>query len=386
MESVLIFLLATAFSIILNNILLRFSTNFGVSSRQSQNLIRWASTTKPTTGGISFYITFLLGSTLLLILHPELALTSPEYLALFLSATMAFLVGFADDAYGTHPWLKLAGQFCCGIILLYFGIYIHFFSLMDPSLLLADYLLTLFWVVGLMNSLNMLDNMDGVTGTVALSILVISMGLAVKGIGLNYLFYIYVAISGSFVGFLFFNWRPAKIYMGDTGSMFIGLVVGFLGIKYFWNIDTSPDNISYLRIGVIPLMAFIVPIMDTSFVTIARIRRGVSPMQGGRDHLTHHLVHIGVPEILVPVLLGFLSLLSGGLSILAYMLIPEWDPMYLISFGVYPIIMICTFAYIYTKGARIGRMKSALQEREKLKEMYGQPTELEELEWAEMAH
>ena len=385
MESVLIFLLATAFSIILNNILLRFSTNFGVASRQSQNIIRWASTSKPTTGGISFYITFLLGSTLLLILKPELALTSPEYLALFLSATLAFLIGFADDAYGTHPWLKLAGQIFCGMILVYFGIYIHFFSLMDPSLLLADYFLTIFWVVGLMNSLNMLDNMDGVTGTVALTILVISMGLAVYSGGLSYLFYIYVAISGSFIGFLFFNWKPAKIYMGDTGSMFIGLVVGFLGITYFWNIDTDPDNVSFLRIGVIPLMAFIVPIMDTSFVTVARIRRGVSPMQGGRDHLTHHLVHIGIPEILVPVLLGFLSLLSGGLSILAYILIPEWDPMYLISFGVYPVVMICTFAYIYTKGARIGKMKSIIEEREKLKEAYGHPAEVGELEWAEMA-
>lgn len=385
MESVLIFLLATAFSIILNNILLRFSTNFGVASRQSQNIIRWASTSKPTTGGISFYITFLLGSTLLLILKPELAFNSPEYLALFLSATLAFLIGFADDAYGTHPWLKLAGQICCGIILVYFGIYIRFFSLMDPSLLMADYLLTVFWVVGLMNSLNMLDNMDGVTGTVALTILVISMGLAVYSGGLSYLFYIYVAISGSFIGFLFFNWKPAKIYMGDTGSMFIGLVVGFLGITYFWNINTSPDNVSFLRIGVIPLMAFIVPIMDTSFVTVARIRRGVSPMQGGRDHLTHHLVHIGIPEILVPVLLGFLSLLSGGLSILAYILIPEWDPMYLISFGVYPVVMICTFAYIYTKGARIGKMKAIIEEREKLKEEYGQPAQVGELEWAEMA-
>ncbi|MEM6630158.1 MAG: MraY family glycosyltransferase [Bacteroidota bacterium] len=386
MESVLIFLLATAFSIILNNILLRFSTNFGVASRQSQNLVRWASTSKPTTGGISFYITFLLGSTLLFIIHPELALNSPDYLALFLAATGAFLIGFADDAYGTHPWLKLAGQIMCGVILVYFGVYIHFFSLMSPGLLYADYALTLLWVVGLMNSLNMLDNMDGVTGTVALSILVISMGLAIKGVGLNYFFYLYVAISGSFIGFLFYNWKPARIYMGDTGSMFIGLVVAYLGIRYFWNIDTSPDNVSYLRIGVIPLMAFIVPIMDTSFVTIARIRRGVSPMQGGRDHLTHHLVHIGVPEMFVPILLGFLSLLSGGLSILAYVLIPEWDPMYLISFGVYPIVMICTFSYLYRKGARIGRMKAVIAEREKLRKEFGQTENQEELELLEVAH
>jgi len=367
MESVLIFLLAAAFSIILNNILLKFSKNFGVASRQSQMITRWASTSKPTTGGISFYITFLLGSILLFITHPELSFSAPQYPALFLSATTAFLIGFADDAYGTHPRLKLLGQVFCAVILIFFDIHIQFFSLMNPGYEIWDYLLTIIWVVGLMNSLNMLDNMDGVTATVALSILSISMAVAIKGVGLNYLFYLYVAITGSFIGFLFFNWRPARIYMGDTGSMFIGLLMGFLGIKYFWNIDTSPDNISYLRIGVIPLMTFIVPIMDTTFVTIARIKKGVSPMQGGRDHLTHHLVHIGVGEMYVPVMLGLISLVSGGLAILAYILIPEWDSLYLLFFAVYPVVLISLFAYLYHLGGRIGKMKALIEERERWK-------------------
>ncbi len=363
MESVLIFLVAIVFSVAFNNILLRFSRNFGVASRQSQNITRWASTSKPTTGGISFYMTFLLGSTLIFMIYPELAATSKQYLALFLSATLAFFVGFADDAYGTHPRLKLLGQILCAIILIYFNIHIQFFSLMEPAYIWGDYLLTIFWIVGLMNSLNMLDNMDGVTATVALSILSISMALAIKGVGLNYFFYLYVAITGSFIGFLFFNWRPARIYMGDTGSMFIGLIMGYLGIRYFWNIDTSPDNISYLRIGVIPLMAFIVPIMDTTFVTIARINRGDSPMKGGKDHLTHHLVHIGVSEMYVPVLLGMISLVSGGLAILAYILIPEWDPLYLLFFAVYPVVLIGLFAYLYHLGGRIGKMKGLLEKR-----------------------
>ncbi|MEO0472491.1 MAG: MraY family glycosyltransferase [Bacteroidota bacterium] len=326
MQSVLLLLGTVGFSFLLNKILLRFSKNFGVDSRQTQqNWVRWSTAAKPTTGGISFFITFLLGMLVLLIVRPEQTATSSPYLALLLSATMAFLVGFADDAYGTHPSLKFLGQMMCGAILLYFGIRIHFFEMVNPNLWFMDYALTMFWVVGIMNSLNMLDNMDGVTTTIATSIAMVGLIMITSLEGLSNIFYAVIAVIGGFVGFLFWNWKPAKIYMGDTGSMFVGMILAFVGIEYFWNIPASPDNISHIRKGLIPLMVFLVPIMDTSFVTFARIARGGSPFVGGKDHLTHHLVHIGVPEAGVPLLLGAISLISGGLTILVYKLIPEWS-------------------------------------------------------------
>ncbi|TAE48729.1 MAG: undecaprenyl/decaprenyl-phosphate alpha-N-acetylglucosaminyl 1-phosphate transferase, partial [Bacteroidetes bacterium] len=286
----------------LNKILLRFSRNFGVESRQEQTgLVRWASTAKPTTGGISFYITFLIGSLILLIVRPDQKTGSDLYMALFLSATLAFMIGFADDAYGTHPSLKFLGQVCCALILIGFGIHIRFFTQVNPDLLPLDYLLTVFWVVGMMNSLNMLDNMDGVTATIATTIVVSAMTMIISMSGLSNIFYVLVAIAGGFIGFLFWNWRPAKVYMGDTGSMFIGLVLAFVGILFFWNVYSTPDNVSLIRSGLIPLMVFIVPIMDTTFVTFARLSRGQSPFVGGKDHLTHNLARIGVQEQMVPV-------------------------------------------------------------------------------------
>jgi len=117
MKSVLFLLGATAFSYLLNKILLRFSNNFGIESRQSQNLVRWSTAAKPTTGGISFYITFLVGTLTLLFLRPLEIIASQSLLALLLSGTMAFLIGFADDAYGTAPGLKFLGQIFCGVIL-----------------------------------------------------------------------------------------------------------------------------------------------------------------------------------------------------------------------------------------------------------------------------
>ena len=115
MKSVLLLLGTIGFSYMLNTILLKFSKNFGVDSRQSQSIVRWASTSKPTTGGISFYITFLVGLILLLAMRPETVGLNGKYLALFASATLAFMIGFADDAYGTHPGLKFLGQIGCGL-------------------------------------------------------------------------------------------------------------------------------------------------------------------------------------------------------------------------------------------------------------------------------
>ena len=365
MKSVLFLLGTVTFSYLLNTILLRFSKNFGVDSRQTQNIIRWGSTSKPTTGGISFFITFLVGLIVLLAMRPESAVLNGKYLALLSSATLAFMIGFADDAYGTHPGLKFLGQVGCALILIFFDLRINFFVMWSPDLWLMDVMLTIFWVVGIMNSLNMLDNMDAVTTTIATTIVITTMAMIIIQDGLSNTFYILVAVAGGFIGFLFWNWKPAKIYMGDTGSMFIGMVLAYIGIMYFWNVEASPDNISHIRKGLIPFMVFIVPIMDTSFVTFARLHRGSSPFVGGKDHLTHHLAHIGIQEQMVPVTLGVISIISGMLAIFVYKLTPEWVGFYSILFSFYPIAVFTLFIVLYRRGGRIGRMKDLLAKRAK---------------------
>ncbi len=358
MQSVLLLLGAFGFSWMLNKILLRYSYNFGVKSRENQeNLVRWSSTSKPTTGGISFYMTFLIGALVLMVLMPIELGASSRMLALILASTLAFMIGFADDAYGTHPGMKFLGQVFCGVILVAFGIHIRFFSMTNPDLIVLDYLMTVLWVVGLMNSLNMLDNMDGVTTTIATTLLMSSMVMLISREGISEMFFVIVVISGGFMGFLMWNWRPAKIYMGDTGSMFIGLVVAFFGIIYFWNIPTTPDNISHTRKMAIPLIVFLVPVMDTTFVTFTRLSRGSSPFVGGKDHLTHQLVRIGVPEQLVPVTLGLVSVVSGLLAFFAYRLIPEWSMLHTVLFTAYPVVVFLLFALLYRKGAAIARIK-----------------------------
>lgn len=369
MVTVILLLGTIGFSYLLNGILLRYSRGFGVTSRQNLGQERWASTRKPTTGGISFFITFLVGFLIVTNAFPDDNLPQSRYLALIISSILAFLIGFFDDAYGTHPRVKFMGQLVCAAVLIFFDVHIRFFAVWSPYLLPLDYLLTAFWVVGIMNSLNMLDNMDGVTTTVALSITVVSMLMLVLREGLNNVFFILAATSGGFIGFMFWNWKPAKIYMGDTGSMFIGMLLAYLGIVYFWNIHATPDNISHVRKGLVPLLVFLMPIMDTTFVTVARIARGVSPFQGGKDHLTHNLVRLGVVEQMVPVAFGVITLISGGLAIFVYFLIPEWTAFYSVLFALYPIIVFALFSALYRRGTRIGKLRDLQKKREEARQV-----------------
>jgi len=214
-----------------------------------------------------------------------------------------------------------------------------------------------------MNSLNMLDNMDAVTTTIASSIVMIAMGMVILQQGLANMFYVLVAVVGGFTGFLFWNWKPAKIYMGDTGSMFIGMVLAYVGILFFWNVKAAPDNISYVRIGLMPLLVFLVPIMDTTFVTVARLAKGSSPFVGGKDHLTHNLTRVGIPEEFVPVTLGIVSLISGSLAVFMYLLTPEWSATYSVFFLIYPIALFVLFGTLYVRGTRISRIQELQKER-----------------------
>lgn len=363
MQSLIVLLSATALSYMLCALLLRFSRDFGVKSRQTQGVIRWASTSKPTVGGFAFYITFLLIAVAVTLWYHD-TITATRSLALLLSSTLAFLVGFYDDTYGMSPRLKMAGQIACGGILLAFGIHIEFFNIY-----LLDAALTIFWVVGIMNSVNMLDNMDGVTTTIALTIVGTTLGMMTLTTGLDTLSLLYMGVAGGFMGFLFWNWSPARMYMGDTGSLFVGMVLAFAGIIFFWNTKADPDNVSLVRQGTVPILAFIVPIMDTTFVTVARIRRGVSPFQGGRDHLTHHLVHIGIPQAQVPVVLGMISIVSGGLAMVVFQLIPEWRILYTLLLLLYPLAIFGVFTLLYHYGGRLGKLKDINNQRRKMSEM-----------------
>ncbi len=266
---------------------------------------RWASQTKPVLGGVTFYFTFLFGILLLFFLIDYKNLMEPISLAVSIAATIAFLMGLADDLLSTSPYFKFLMQFVIAMLFIYFGLEIQFFH--NKYL---NYGLTVFWVVGIMNAFNMLDNMDGITTSIALSIL-IALALFLW-INENSYLVLPIIILPALLTFLIFNWHPAKMYMGDNGSQFLGVVFAGIGIFFFWQQEAfSFPVLSRPETVLIVALVFLIPLVDTTTVTINRILAGKSPFKGGKDHTTHFLVYLGFSEQNAVLFLVSISLISN---------------------------------------------------------------------------
>lgn len=310
--SLLIFLFFAAggfaLSFVVNIVLLRFAKNLGMRS-QEEFLVRWSSVSKPSLGGISFFITFLISLLGYAIAFGAVdVFQNKPLLGLLLGSCLAFIMGLADDAYNTRPLLKLAIQILVGIT----------FVLSDTSVELfenvwLDGVLTILWVVGIMNSINMLDNMDGIStvttifilGSCLFSFLFFGEGEIVFG-GLL------IGLIATFMAFLFFNWNPSKMFMGDSGSQFIGAVIAFFGIQFLWNAPLELESSWYNVI--LAIVAFTPTLSDTLIVSINRISQGRSPMIGGRDHSTHSLSRMGLSDKKVGVVFLMLGMLATMFS------------------------------------------------------------------------
>jgi UDP-GlcNAc:undecaprenyl-phosphate GlcNAc-1-phosphate transferase len=343
-KHILFFLGVLLFSILVNNIMLRFVKNLGIRN-VDETTIRWSSDVKPALGGLTFFIMFLLS----IILHSfifsyEGSSIDFKFTGIVGATALGFLMGLSDDAYDTRPVLKFSTQVLCGLILIYSGTYINIF---ESNLL--NYSLTIFWVVALMNSINMLDNMDGITTIVSL---VVSFAILVLMINNNDTSSvgttIVIGLLASLLGFLYFNWHPAKMYMGDTGSQFLGVLLAALSISYLWNPVTT-DEFSISRQLLIPLLCFIVPIVDTMTVTIKRLRKGNSPFVGGKDHTTHHLAYLGFSEKQVASIIALISIFSGVLAVLIITWITKWTYWYTFIFASYFILVFTLLFFIAQK-------------------------------------
>lgn len=306
--ALIIFSLSFVFSALINALFLRFSFNLG-QRNVKKNEIRWSPTEKPAFGGISFYFVFLISVIFLLVVFPDPALfRNLSFAGFLLAVSLGFLMGLFDDAYNTKPMIKLSSQILAAAIIIFSGTYIEL-----TGNLVVDYAITLFWVIGIMNAINLLDNMDAISTTVVLGILLNILVVIVMTdlIFIPYMFII-IAMIGGLLGFLIFNWHPSKLYMGDTGSMLLGVMVAFLGIKFLWNfpaINSTACN-GWLRL-LLPVTVFILPLTDTTTVFFKRIAKGTSPFIGGKDHTTHHLSYLGLSDRNIAYLFAFIVLISA---------------------------------------------------------------------------
>jgi UDP-GlcNAc:undecaprenyl-phosphate GlcNAc-1-phosphate transferase len=158
-----------------------------------------------------------------------------------------------------------------------------------------------------------------------------------------------IGVLASLVSFLFYNWSPAKIYMGDSGSQFLGLLVAILGIKFFWNssIYTTNDIVHSKQI-ILVLLVFILPIIDTTTVFINRISRKQSPFVGGKDHTTHHLSFLGFNNTQVIFIFSGIAFLSSLIAVTLYRFVNEWSYIQVILYFIYFLSIFITL-YVTTQ-------------------------------------
>ena len=231
---------------------------------------------------------------------------TPYSLRIMIASTFLFAVGLIDDLVHIKPYQKLVGQIMGSAYIVYYGMTLPWTNSSSVNVVL-----TIFWLIGITNAINLLDNMDGLAsgiGIIASGFLALSFlntGQINEALML-------LAFAGALLGFLVYNSNPATIFMGDGGSMFIGL---FLASAALVNVSGGRSR-SFLPVLAVPILVLFIPIFDTTFVTILRKLSGRSASQGGRDHTSHRLVALGLSERRAVWMLYGFAALSGLLAVL----------------------------------------------------------------------
>jgi UDP-GlcNAc:undecaprenyl-phosphate GlcNAc-1-phosphate transferase len=295
--SALPFLLSFGLSLAVVPACRALATRLGYTAKPKDD--RWHRRPTALLGGVAIAVTALLFG----LIDPEIR----NFPVLLVGGAAMFAVGLIDDLVTLKPYTKLVAEIAIASLFVFFG-----YRLNWTESLTLDMLLTMVWIVGLTNALNLLDNMDGlcagitlIAGSALLATFVINDTQTAEA---RYL----TLVLGAVAGFLVYNLHPASIFMGDSGSLFLGLNLAVLTLAA--PIDYhGPSNL--LPIVAAPLLVLLVPIFDTTLVTVLRILSGRSAVQGGRDHSSHRLVAIGLSERRAVAVLWALAALGGLLAV-----------------------------------------------------------------------
>ncbi len=223
---------------------------------------------------------------------------------MLVAGTLIFLLGVIDDLRVLSPGMKLAGQVGVALVLVLCGLRVQAFVFTDP---VSSSLVTIFWIVLMMNSMNLLDNMDGLCGGVSI-IAAMTFFLCVQPYSIYIMIRILLVIfAGAMGGFLFFNLPPARIFMGDSGAMFSGYFLATIAILGTFHVEGTGSRISIVA----PLMALSVPLFDTLSVMYIRWRNGDSIMLGDKRHFSHRLVEVGMRPSMAVYFIYMVAALVG---------------------------------------------------------------------------
>ena len=305
----LYFGIAFGSSLVLTPLCRLLATRLGLVAKP--NADRWHARPTALAGGIAIALpTLALGATV--------GASSSLWELIACGAVIAAF-GLTDDIVSIKPSTKLIGQIIVASVLLFFGYRLHWTESM-----IGDAMLTLFWIVGITNALNLLDNMDGLCAGTALIggafLLIGEASGATLGPPALYL----AGLLGATAGFLVYNFHPASIFMGDAGSLFLGLNLAALTLLLRPQGNGRPGLSGLLFVVAAPVLPLLIPIFDTMLVTALRLLSGRLPSQGGRDHTSHRLVAVGLSESSAVMTLWTLAAAGGAITLLLQRRDPGW--------------------------------------------------------------
>jgi UDP-GlcNAc:undecaprenyl-phosphate/decaprenyl-phosphate GlcNAc-1-phosphate transferase len=307
-----LFVVAIVLSLGATPLMRRFALKIGVVDAPSARKVHISPV--PLLGGLAIYFAFMIA--LLVLSTWLLPFYVPQVAAILFGATVIGLFGFLDDTWGLSPYVKLGAQIAVAIWLVVTGVKIEVFRIE-----LINIAITLLWVITITNAFNFLDNMDGLSsGIAAIAGAFFFLTAYLSGQWLVAL--MGAAIAGAAAGFVYHNFgftapdEQKKIFMGDSGSLFLGYMLAATAIKLRFSFNS--DYITWM----VPVLVLGLPLFDISLVTFSRLRRRISPLRGGKDHTSHRLVAMGLSKreaVLVIYLvcgaLGVASLIVMGANI-----------------------------------------------------------------------
>jgi UDP-GlcNAc:undecaprenyl-phosphate/decaprenyl-phosphate GlcNAc-1-phosphate transferase len=305
---------------------------------------RWHKAPTAMLGGVAVFIPVI-------VTYTFLAPPAPHGWVVIGASAFLFFVGLVDDLVHAKPYQKLIGQVMGAAFVIYYGL-----STTWTGSALVNMVITIFWLIGITNAINLLDNMDGLAaGIAAIASVFLAFSFVANGQMAEAL--MLAVFAAALLGFLAYNFNPASIFMGDCGSMFIGF---FLSSTALLSIaGTAGRSRSLLPVLTVPILILFIPIFDTTFVTVLRKLSGRAASQGGRDHTSHRLVALGMSERRAVWMLYGFATLSGLLAMLVRELKLDVSLAAILGFTV-----ILTLLGVYLAGIKVYDEEEASTARE----------------------
>ncbi|MFM1802640.1 MAG: hypothetical protein RJA81_1992, partial [Planctomycetota bacterium] len=297
-QGILATFLSFGLGILLTWVVRWLARHYGIVARPKAD--RWH--TRPTAllGGISIALTTCIIGGLLI---PQ----SDESLFVLLASSLMFFLGLVDDLVNLKPYQKVIGQLIAASVIISANLVLPWTGYYPVNVLI-----TLFWLVGITNAINLLDNMDGLAaGVSAVAAIFLGLQFAIHDPDAINSAWMMSVFAASLLGFLVFNHNPASIFMGDCGSLFIGFFLASSALLT----NQAGRSRSFLPVIAVPVLVLLIPIFDTTLVFILRKMAGRSISQGGRDHTSHRLVALGLSERHAAWMLWAFAALSGAIGL-----------------------------------------------------------------------